>query len=313
MKSVLLFYICLFLVQKDVTSLRLIELRVPAHVAEGSDVLLGCAFDLENDILYSVKWYKDNYEFYRYLGFENHAVTYYTRGIQVDVTRSSIDTVWLKNVSSSASGTYICEVQGEAPGFATVSESKQISVHLLPENEPVITGGKDTYKVGDIVNLNCTSAASRPKTQLRWWINDEVANPEYLIGPYVISSLSRVDAFVTELGLNFQVMSKHFRRGVMKLKCDATIAPMYNDQTVVKVNTPIETTSEEVISNSLEDNDDEWPSLGKHNHIFYDPDDYDDRGERSIEMPSTAIGSCLNTFLTTIVLVRVFGFYVFFE
>lgn len=39
---------------------------MPGAVASGTDIWLHCDFDLEGDSLYSVKWYKNNVEFYRY-------------------------------------------------------------------------------------------------------------------------------------------------------------------------------------------------------------------------------------------------------
>jgi len=36
-------------------------------VEAGSSILLHCDYNLEKDKLYSVKWYKNNQEFYRYL------------------------------------------------------------------------------------------------------------------------------------------------------------------------------------------------------------------------------------------------------
>ena len=38
-----------------------------------SDVSLPCSYDLEDDILYSIKWYRDDKEFYRYLPKGNNS------------------------------------------------------------------------------------------------------------------------------------------------------------------------------------------------------------------------------------------------
>jgi len=48
-------------------SLRLTEVRIPNHVIRNNSVRLECYFDMGNEALYSVKWYKDGYEFYRYV------------------------------------------------------------------------------------------------------------------------------------------------------------------------------------------------------------------------------------------------------
>lgn len=54
--------------QTDFTeSLRLTEVRIPNHVIRNNTVKLECHFDMNGEQLYSVKWYKDGYEFYRYV------------------------------------------------------------------------------------------------------------------------------------------------------------------------------------------------------------------------------------------------------
>ena len=42
---------------------------------------------------------------------------------------------------------------------------------VLPKDGPKITGGKDRYSVGDTVNVNCTSKASKPAADIQWIIN----------------------------------------------------------------------------------------------------------------------------------------------
>ncbi len=46
---------------------RLIRLGVPSHRYLGDGAVLRCLFDLEGERLYSVKWYKDHDEFFRYI------------------------------------------------------------------------------------------------------------------------------------------------------------------------------------------------------------------------------------------------------
>ena len=36
-------------------------------ICSGRDISLSCVYDLEDDVLYSIKWYRDDKEFYRYL------------------------------------------------------------------------------------------------------------------------------------------------------------------------------------------------------------------------------------------------------
>ncbi|KAJ8916310.1 hypothetical protein NQ315_005005 [Exocentrus adspersus] len=48
-------------------SLKGMRLNVPRAVRAGHSVTLSCEYDLEDAPLYSVKWYRDNDEFYRYV------------------------------------------------------------------------------------------------------------------------------------------------------------------------------------------------------------------------------------------------------
>ena len=43
------------------------ELRIPSPVVRNQNARLECHFDLDDETLYSVKWYKDGNEFYRYV------------------------------------------------------------------------------------------------------------------------------------------------------------------------------------------------------------------------------------------------------
>ena len=46
-------------------AIRLEHVEVPNVVAVGESATLLCDVDLERDELYSIKWYKDNEEFYQ--------------------------------------------------------------------------------------------------------------------------------------------------------------------------------------------------------------------------------------------------------
>ena len=74
------------------SSLKIKQLNVPIAVEYGSDVTLVCDFDLEGEILYSVKWYKNLVEFYRFLpsNVPNSATAISMNGFTVEVSRLSI-------------------------------------------------------------------------------------------------------------------------------------------------------------------------------------------------------------------------------
>ena len=45
--------------------LKIIKMEVPTHKLVGESVKLICRFEMEGDTLYSVKWYRNEQEFYR--------------------------------------------------------------------------------------------------------------------------------------------------------------------------------------------------------------------------------------------------------
>lgn len=67
--------------------LRDIQVSVPEAAAAGDTVALHCRYDLESDILYSLKWYRGRDEFFRYIPKElPHTKVFPLEGVDVDVS-----------------------------------------------------------------------------------------------------------------------------------------------------------------------------------------------------------------------------------
>jgi len=65
----------------------MIEVRVPNYTVKDNMVKLECHYDMMDERLYSVKWYKDGNEFYRYLPRdEPPAQVFDLPGVTVDVS-----------------------------------------------------------------------------------------------------------------------------------------------------------------------------------------------------------------------------------
>ena len=89
------FIIQRFLVSGTSLALRLKDIDVPPHRVVGEKARLICKFDMEGDILYSVKWYKDDLEFYRFVPNDRPKLQVFPQeGIHVDV---SISLLFLSN------------------------------------------------------------------------------------------------------------------------------------------------------------------------------------------------------------------------
>ncbi|EDW75468.2 uncharacterized protein Dwil_GK23873 [Drosophila willistoni] len=208
--------------------LRLVEVRIPNYVIKGSAAQLECMYELDGEALYSVKWYKDGNEFYRYVPRDMPpAQTFLLPGVNVDLHNSSDATVTLRNVNLQSAGRFRCEVSGEAPSFQTVTEHGDMVVVSLPDQgPPKITGGRPRYQIGDVVRINCTAGRSKPAVNLSWFVNGDAAEPQKLRKYETIVS-GREGLETSVLGLQFRVEQHHFRNGDMKLKCVASLSTFY--------------------------------------------------------------------------------------
>ncbi|XP_076332639.1 cell adhesion molecule 3-like isoform X1 [Tachypleus tridentatus] len=197
-------------------------LDVPSPTVVGQEVELTCSFDLNGDTLYSVKWYKDDVEFYRFVPNDWPPGQFLPlSGVRVDLSKSKEQSVYIRTVTLETAGVYKCEVSTEAPVFDTVSAKKEMKVYVLPTEGPKITGRHMKYRVGDTVIVNCTSAKSKPAASLTWYINDEKVGADY---DTVYSTILHDDGLeVSCLSLRFLITSDHFTNGNMRLKCEASI------------------------------------------------------------------------------------------
>jgi len=153
--------------------LKLLELNVPSHKLVGEEAVLECKFDMEADSLYSVKWYRNEQEFYRFVPNDRPKLQIFPQdGIRVERSKSSKHTVVLFDLQLEASGTYRCEVSAEAPSFRTKHREAVMMVVQEPHSNQ-IQGLQASYEVGEEVNVTCYSRGSSPPADLLWTVNGE--------------------------------------------------------------------------------------------------------------------------------------------
>lgn len=91
--------------------------------------ILTCNYDLDNDTLYSVKWYKGKHEFFRYTPKEIPAFKIFPcQGVNVNSFLTNETHLALQDLRRSSSGKYSCEVSADAPSFQTIVKSKDLKV-----------------------------------------------------------------------------------------------------------------------------------------------------------------------------------------
>ncbi|CAM1300484.1 Uncharacterised protein g2730 [Pycnogonum litorale] len=227
-KSFLLFVI---LLEKS-CCIRLVDIKIPDAVKPGEDVELDCAFDMQGSRLYSVKWYKDGVEFYRYVPKSKPQIrAFRNRGIHVNIEKSDAGRVYLNDLNFYSSGMYMCEASGEKPDFQTKMGQKKLIVYELPKPglRLKITGERNTYKFGDGVILNCTSPPSQPAPNISWFIN----NVQMLPTKNITTEIKRTNMLVALSVLEFKLSASAFQDGKAKILCRATILNLYNTSSAV--------------------------------------------------------------------------------
>ncbi|XP_054717512.1 uncharacterized protein LOC129226908 [Uloborus diversus] len=203
--------------------LKLRELAIPAVVIRGAAVWLNCTYDLENEKLYSIKWHKNNVEFYRYLPEDKPpGQLYELQGIHIDLRRTDRGNLFMPFTEVSSEGIYRCEVSTDAPTFQTVKGEREMRIYVNPSSKPRIFGKKGYYSPGNLVNVTCVSAPSRPAAFLKWWINGVEARSHQLTRPLPDESYDGL--YISKLRLTFEARPSHFFQGRMKVQCEAIIS-----------------------------------------------------------------------------------------
>ena len=127
-----------------------------------------------------------------------------------------------------------CQVTLDKPPFRFHSASSSLTVMVLPERHPVISGLSTKaahpthlgYLPGDKLAINCTAAPSHPGASLTWLVNRRRVD-RWMVTSYLpITYTSGLTSSV--LGLSFLVLAEHFRGPERELwaTCRSTMLPI---------------------------------------------------------------------------------------
>ncbi|XP_015915385.2 cell adhesion molecule CEACAM6 isoform X2 [Parasteatoda tepidariorum] len=224
-RQVILFFFTLelYLFGHYADALRMIELQVPTSIESGLPVLLNCTYDLEGDILYSIKWYKNNLEFYRYIASEKPpGQIYQLKGIHLSEKFPHGNSIKMHVTDLHSEGSYRCEVTAEDPFFQTVMDEKEMRVYVLPNKDPTIVGSRPRYSIADDLNITCISGPSKPPSFLQWFVNGKEVPQQSITR---LPPKKQIDGLLSsQLGLRFVVVPNHLKNGVLTLTCRAYIS-----------------------------------------------------------------------------------------
>ena len=80
----------------------------------------------------------------------------------------------------------------------------------IPDKRPIITGANERgYRVGEWLDVNCTSPRSQPPALLKWYINDEQPTESYV--KHIPPQEEGGDLYTARLRLRFQLKRQHFK------------------------------------------------------------------------------------------------------
>ncbi|XP_076052718.1 uncharacterized protein LOC143032141 isoform X2 [Oratosquilla oratoria] len=231
-------------------SIKILKVDVPRVLKVGDTAKLHCRLSwTSNDELYSLRWWRNNEQFYGYIPKnEEPMMTFNVTGIHVDMTASSESSVVLRNVSVQTSGSFTCEVIADG-SFETLREAAVMDVidppdGLLPGMEgPIIE--VDGAPVGDnpleymenqMVKATCQARRSNPPVNLTWYMNNNEM-------PFM--ALRRREpwydgeTYSSSLVALFRIAAGDFDQdGQLELKCEATIDDFYSSHARLIIQNP---------------------------------------------------------------------------
>ncbi|XP_060517763.1 uncharacterized protein LOC132696769 isoform X2 [Cylas formicarius] len=224
-KTVILLLVFL---RREISCLKDVILDIEPRVVEyGRESTLRCSYDLENALLYTVKWYRGQFEFYRYTPKEHPSTKPLDLdGLYIDEFGSNEHQVVLRNVSFNLSGNFSCEVTTEPPLFSVQADTKEMLVVVLPKSSPSLSTDKSFYEAGDVLKANCSSPQSRPAATLTFILNNIVVCEKCVTYKHPFKEL-----FWSESSLELPLFPSHFHNGRLTLKCVAQIGDLYQQDT----------------------------------------------------------------------------------
>lgn len=211
--------------------LREVHLQTPLAVKAGTTVTLRCNYDLQDDTLYTVKWYKGRSEFFRFTPKElPNTQVFPLNGISVDVHTSDRNQVVLNNVQVAISGKYRCEVSADAPSFQTLFGSGSLRVVEPPVVSPALQVDKLRYSPSDRLRANCSVPSSLPPANVTWTVNGApVPNHSVTTTP---TNCTGTSSLTTRCGavslLDMEVQGGSFHLGSLRIECAAHVWTLYH-------------------------------------------------------------------------------------
>ncbi|XP_050682970.1 uncharacterized protein LOC126978277 [Leptidea sinapis] len=220
---VVLFIICVLIARTMCHTIT--QMDVPRWADPRIDAQLKCQYTRQpgDPGLHSVKWYRGKHEIFRFMPQEYETRSFNNSGISV--TNSSCD--MFKCVISvrpdQGTAVYTCEVSSEGPRFAVDRRSANMTLAVLPEYEPLITGLPTIVQAGQQAFVNCTSDYSLPASHIEWFIDGELQEDPIITENTHVSGADGDGLQASWRTLHVFPDDYSTHRGFLSLECRSTV------------------------------------------------------------------------------------------
>ncbi|XP_073972995.1 uncharacterized protein isoform X2 [Rhodnius prolixus] len=171
--------------------------------------------------LYSVKWYRGQHEFFRYIPQHKPSMTAFPiPGIEVDIMGSGAHQVTLINVPTNISGLIKCEVSAEGT-FSTGCDSANLKVIEMGIRDPIITSNKNNDMTLRLP-VNCSAQVTNPPPKISFYIENEKVSPEMVVN--LAPGLASLSPFA--INNKFRLHSKY--NTPIWIRCEAAVRGIYH-------------------------------------------------------------------------------------
>ncbi|XP_049869574.1 uncharacterized protein LOC126369263 [Pectinophora gossypiella] len=207
-------------VSHTITSLELPQWADPRRDAE-----LRCSYErhVHDPPLHSVKWYRGTHEIFRYTPQEYETRAFNNTGILI--VNSTCDSRACAIIVRPERGTakYTCEVSSEGPRFAVDKRSANMTLAVLPEYDPLITGLPTIVQAGENAIINCTSDYSLPPAVIDWFVDSEPQEDPLIVSKNHVSGEDGDGLQASWRTLHVYPDDYATHRGYLSLRCRATV------------------------------------------------------------------------------------------
>ncbi|XP_011297091.1 uncharacterized protein [Fopius arisanus] len=263
--------LCILTIISTGESVKMVQLNIPGVVDPRQEkVMLRCEYELSpGETLYQVRWYKDGNEFFRYAPtFNPPGEDFNVTGVRVSRVDSNDTVVVLlqhTNIQMNTEtevgigGTYACEVMEDRPSFDTKYDMGNLTIAVLPQQNPALGGLRSHYQLGDVLEAECTSAPSYPTAELTFYLKDIQVTKALT---RQLPDSGRIDGKVvssTRLELSLPLQREYFNAsGSLSLTCRSILpgvpgAPYRDTKAVVSLRANNEKLAQEAPADSSSD------------------------------------------------------------